>query len=165
MQMIRKKSFNELSEKANALQSIDEMVKWIENQIQNEQEQSWSKKDFMLALRILEKSESVKVMIERIQNSTEFHGVDWEMLVNEYEINEVERMGAFDYSAINPKVPNVPFGFLNYLWERIKERYIDGDKLFDFSSQSIDWKNCAGQSGYCLVRGNKILEVMTLMRS
>ena len=82
MQMIRKKSFNELSEKANALQSIDEMVKWIENQIQNEQEQSWSKKDFMLALRILEKSESVKVMIERIQNSTEFHGVDWEMMVN-----------------------------------------------------------------------------------
>ena len=165
MQMIRKKSFSELSEKANELQSIDEMEEWIANQIQNEQEQSWRKKDFLLALKILEKSESVKVMIERIQNSTEFHGVDWDMLGNKYEISEVERIGTFDYSAINLKVPNAPFGFLNSLWERIKEMYIEGDKLFDFSSQTIDWENCAGQSGYCLVRGNKILKVMTLMRS
>ncbi len=163
--MIRKNSFNELLKKVNELQTIDEMEKWIANQIENEQEQSWRMKDFMLALRILEKSESVTEMIERIQNSTEFHGVDWDMLGNEYEINEVERMGTFDYSSINSKVPNAPFGFLNSLWERIKEMYIEGDKLFDFSSQTIDWENCAGQSGYCLVRGNKILQVMTLMRS
>ncbi len=163
--MIRKKSFIELSEKANALQSIDEMVEWIETQIQNDREESWRKKDFMLTLKVLAKSESVNVMIERIQNSTEFHGVDWDMLGNEYEINEVERMGTFDYSAINPKVPNVPFGFLNSLWERIKERYVDGDRIYDFSSNSDDWTNCAGQSGYCLVRKNKILQVMTLMRS
>jgi hypothetical protein len=165
MKMIRKNSFNELLKKVNELQTIDEMEKWIANQIENEQEQSWRMKDFMLALRILEKSESVTEMIERIQNSTEFHGVDWDMLGNEYEINEVERMGTFDYSSINSKVPNAPFGFLNSLWERIKEMYIEGDKLFDFSSQTIDWENCAGQSGYCLVRGNKILQVMTLMRS
>ena len=163
--MIRKKSFIELLEKANALQSIDEMVEWIETQIQNDREESWRKKDFMLTLKVLEISESVKVMIERIQNSTEFHGVDWDMLGNEYEIDEVEKMGKFDYSAINPQVPNVPFGFLNSLWERIKERYVDGDSIYDFSSNSDDWTNCAGQSGYCLVRGNKILEVMTLMRS
>ena len=163
--MIRKNSFNELIKKVNEFQTIDEMEKWIANQIENEQEQSWRMKDFMLALRILEKSESVTEMIERIQNSTEFHGVDWDMLGNEYEINEVERMGTFDYSSINSKVPNAPFGFLNSLWERIKEMYIEGDKLFDFSSQTIDWENCAGQSGYCLVRGNKILQVMTLMRS
>ena len=163
--MIRKKSFIELSEKAHALQSIDEMVEWIETQIQNDREESWRKKDFMLTLKVLEKSESVKVMIERIQNSTEFHGVDWDMLGSEYEIFEVEKMGTFDYSVINPKVPNVPFGFLNSLWERIKERYVDGDRIYDFSSNSDDWTNCAGQSGYCLVRGNKILQVMTLMRS
>lgn len=165
MQMIRKKSFSELSEKANELQSIDEMIEWLEIQIQNEHKDSWLKKDFMLALRILEKSESIKVMIERIQNSIEFHGVDWEMLGNVYNINEVERMGKFDYSAINSKVPNVPFGFLNAIWERIKERYVEGDQIYDFSSKSDDWTNCAGQSGFCLVRGNKILEVMTLMRS
>jgi len=165
MQMIRKKSFIELSEKANTLQSIDEMVEWIETQIQNDREENWRKKDFMLTLKVLEKSESVKVMIERIQNSTEFHGVDWDMLGGVYQINEVEQMGTFDYSAINPKVPNVPFGFLNTLWEKIKEMHVDGDRIYDFSSNSDDWTNCAGQSGYCLVRGNKILQVMTLMRS
>jgi len=165
MQMIRKKSFIELSEKANTLQSIDEMVEWIETQIQNDREESWRKKDFMLTLKILKKSESVKVMIERIQNSTEFHGVDWDMLGGVYQINEVEQMGTFDYSAINPKVPNVPFGFLNTLWEKIKVMHVDGDRIYDFSSNSDDWTNCAGQSGYCLVRGNKILQVMTLMRS
>ena len=165
MKMIRKNSFNELLKKVNELQTIDEIEKWIANQIENEHEQSWRMKDFMLALKILEKSESVKVMIERIQNSTEFHGVDWDMLGNEYEIIEVERMGTFDYSAINPKVPNVPFGFLNSIWEGIKEKYVYGDRIYDFSSNSDDWTNCAGQSGYCLVRGNKILQVMTLMRS
>jgi hypothetical protein len=163
--MIRKKSFIELSEKAHALQSIDEMVEWIETQIQNDREESWRKKDFMLCLKVLEKSESVKVMIERIQNSTEFHGVDWDMLGDVHQINEVEQMGTFDYSAINPKVPNVPFGFLNTLWEKIKVMHVDGDRIYDFSSNSDDWTNCAGQSGYCLVRGNKILQVMTLMRS
>lgn len=163
--MISKKSFNQLLMKTKEFQTTDEMIEWLEIQVQNEHEDSWLKKDFMLALRILEKSESIKVMIERIQNSTEFHGVDWEMLGNVYNINEVERMGTFDYSAINPKVPNVPFGFLNVIWERIKESYVDGDKVYDFSSKSDDWSNCAGQSGYCLVRGNKILEVMTLMRS
>ena len=165
MKMIRKNSFNELLKKVNELQTIDEMEKWIANQIEYEQEQSWRMKDFMLALRILEKSESVTEMIERIQNSTEFHGVDWDMLGNEYEITEVERMGTFDYSAINPKVPNVPFGFLNSIWVGIKEKYVCGDRIYDFSSDSDDWSNCAGQSGYCLVRKNKILQVMTLMRS
>ena len=106
--MILKNSFNELINKVNEFQTIDEMEKWIANQIENEQEQSWRMKDFMLALRILEKSESVTEMIERIQNSTEFHGVDWEMLVNEYEINEVERMGAFDYSGSSAKVIVAP---------------------------------------------------------
>ena len=104
--------------------------------------------------------------MERLENSLQIHGVDWEMLSKERTYDDMVGYGSVDYSEISTRIPQIMFGFLNETWISMEEKYQVDDKFYEYSTvDKKAWKNLAGQSGYCLVRGNKILVTMTTMRS
>jgi hypothetical protein len=118
------------------------------------------------ALRLLKSCQTSLDLLERFENSFQIHGVDWEMLSLERTYDDMVLYGSVDYSEISSHIPQVMFGFLNETWMLMEEKYQEGDKFYQFSSKDKNsWKNLAGQSGYCLVRGNRILVTMTTMRS
>ena len=118
------------------------------------------------ALRLLKLCQTGLDFLERLENSLQIHGVDWEMLSKERTYDDMVGYGSVDYSEISTRIPQIMFGFLNETWISMEEKYQVGDKFYEYSSvDKKAWKNLAGQSGYCLVRGNKILVTMTTMRS
>jgi hypothetical protein len=130
-------------------------------------------KTFLMAKEILDGSKNVRDTIERLENSLEPHGVDWTMLRREITFGEIKRIAdSFVNTAeetnrtLETKIPAVPFGHNNSTWERMLREYQDGDKFHDYGTVSNKkYKTHGVQSGYCMVRGNKIMIVLTTMRS
>ncbi len=101
------------------------------------------------------------------------HGVDVTMLGEEISLEELKAIGQHDVD--NPLIldfpnwtppPAIPFGYLNDHWNAMLREYKEGDKFHSYSTRSEDaWKNLAGQSGYCLVRGEEVIAVMCMMRT
>ena len=163
--MITDAGMKELAAKSIDFDCIGDFEKWIKLELKSVQRGTWRKLDLELALRVLRCSDRVQDMIERLENSTEFHGVDWDMLGREQSVDELEANNSYNCLEMNSRVPSVPFGFLNAAWESIKTSIQPGDKVHEFSSSDDSWQHLAGHSGYCLVRGNKVVSVMTLIRS
>ena len=127
----------------------------------------------LLAQKIFNDCNSAADTIERLANSLEPHGIDWTMLEQELSLAQMQRM-AQDYvenaeqmnKELGLKIPAIPFGHKNSTWEWMMREYQDGDKFFHYSSshKNVD-PNRPVRNGYCMVRRNKIMIVLTTMRS
>lgn len=130
-------------------------------------------KTMRLAWEIYDQCRNAKDTLERLANSLESHGVDWNMLEKELSLDEMHQIGEnFVQTAreLNKgetfKVPEIPFGHKNNIWEWMLRDHQNGDKFFRYGT--VNDKNDPHRpyrSGYCMVRGNKILIVLTTMRS
>lgn len=122
-----------------------------------------------LALELLETAKTRIEVVEKIENGLEPHGVGWHMLDHEVSLDEMREDGWNRARIVyerNPKAPKAPFGFKCETFAWMEDNQQEGDKFYEYRSKDIgEWKNLAGQSGYCMVRGNKIICVLTLMRS
>ena len=122
-----------------------------------------------LALKLLETADTKIEVVEKIENGLEPHGVGWHMLDQEVTLDEMRDYGwrrARMVHERNPNAPKAPFGFMCETFAWMEDNFREGDKFYEYRSKDIgEWKNLAGQSGYCMVRGNKIICVLTLMRS
>lgn len=163
--MITLAGMKEIEEKSAAITLLSDFEVWLVHEQKRSKKGTWRRLDLSLAIRVLKCSDCVTDFVERLSNSRQMHGVDWDMLGSEQDIHEVEANNNCDYSSINSRVPQVPFGFLNAAWEGMKISMQPGDKIREFCSSDDSWEHLAGHSGYCLVRGNKIVSVMTLVRS
>ena len=56
-----------------------------------------------------------------------------------------------------PDVPQVPFGYENDKWKKLKSQYRDGDEFYFFAANVQSWVFPHGMAGYVLIRGNEIL--------
>lgn len=122
-----------------------------------------------LALELLKSATSKIEVVEKIENGLEPHGVGWHMLQRRVSINEMRIDGERRTKMVrerNPRVPNAPFGFKCGTFQWMEDNLQEGDEFYIYGSKNLsEWENLAGQSGYCMVRGNKIICVLTLMRS
>jgi hypothetical protein len=127
----------------------------------------------LLAQKIFNDCNSVADTIERLANSLEPHGIDWTMLGQELPLDRMQET-ANDFvenaermnKELGLKIPAIPFGHKNSTWEWMLREYQDGDKFFHYSSghENSD-PNRPVRNGYCMVRRNKIMIVLTTMRS
>jgi hypothetical protein len=130
-------------------------------------------KTFLVAKEILDECQSAKDTIERLENSFATHGVDWTMLRQELTFDQITRI-ADSYidtaeetnRTLGTKIPAVPFGHKNSTWEWMLREYLDGDKFYDYGTVSNKkYKTHGVQSGYCMVRGNKIMITLCTART
>ena len=126
-----------------------------------------------LAWKIFEQCGSANDTLERLANSLESHGVDWDMLGEELSIERMREIAHYfvkNAEKMNKdlglKIPAVPFGHKNSTWERMLREYQNGDKFFEYASSS-DKSNYKSQyqTGYCLIRGNKVLVTLCTART
>jgi hypothetical protein len=121
------------------------------------------------ALELLKTAETKIEVVEKIENGLEPHGVGWHMLDQEVTLDEMRDDGWRRVRMVyerNPNAPKAPFGFKCETFGWMEDNFLEGDRFYEYRSKDIgEWKNLAGQSGYCMVRGNKIICVLTLMRS
>jgi len=127
----------------------------------------------LLAQKIFNDCNSAKDTIERLANSLEPHGIDWTMLGQELSLSRMQEI-ANDFvenaERINRElrlsIPALPFGHKNSTWEWMMREYQEGDQFFHYSSghKNPDSDHPI-RSGYCMVRHNKIMIVLTTMRS
>ena len=69
-------------------------------------------------------------------------------------INEVES-NAFIHDPLNA-VPNLPFGFLNPTWEKLKDGMSSGDEIWTFKTPDTQWRGESGiREGYVIVKQGK----------
>jgi hypothetical protein len=119
-----------------------------------------------IAKEIFDGCKDYKITIERLANSLGSHGVDWTMLGHNIGLDRLREIGeqraaAFSLSQSGQSPPR-PFGYQYAIWKRIQESYRDGDRIcFYCSSSNDEWRRGRAQSGYCLVRANKIEIVLT----
>jgi len=127
----------------------------------------------LLAQKIFYDCNSAKDTIERLANSLEPHGIDWTMLDQELSLSRMHEI-ANDFvenaERINRElrlsIPALPFGHKNSTWEWMMREYQGGDKFFSYNTEDNDRAmHKAISSGYCMVRRNKIMIVLTTMRS
>ncbi len=123
----------------------------------------------LFALELLKTAETKIEVVEKIENGLEPHGVGWHMLDQEVTLDEMRddgwRRARMVYER-NPNAPKAPFGFKCETFGWMEDNFLEGDRFYEYRSKDIgEWKNLAGQSGYCMVRGNKIICVLTLIRS
>ncbi len=73
-------------------------------------------------------------------------------------IAQVERE-SFETHQIRkfPDVPQVPFGYENDKWNKLKSQYKDGDEFYFFSLDPRSSPSYYGTSGYVLIRDNQIV--------
>jgi hypothetical protein len=55
-----------------------------------------------------------------------------------------------------PDVPQVPFGYENDKWDKLKSQYKDGDEFYFFSSNERSYVFPHGTAGYVLIRDNQV---------
>jgi hypothetical protein len=60
-----------------------------------------------------------------------------------------------------PDVPQVPFGYKNDKWNKLKSKYKDGDEFYFFSLRSTP--NHYGTAGYVLIRDNQIVGMIVVV--
>ncbi len=87
--MITDAGMKELAAKGIEFDCIGDFEKWIKLELKSVQRGTWRKLDLELALRVLRCSDRVQDMIERLENSTEFHGVDWDMLGRHHTVDQI----------------------------------------------------------------------------
>lgn len=165
MRLISMAGMDELKEISGSFKTKNDFEKWIASELKKSNRGTWRKHDLAVALRVIRCSDNVKDTVERLENSTETHGVDWDMLGREGSIEEIENSNRVVTNSRDTNAPALPFGFLNSAWEAMKLKVGPEDRICDFSSSVQLWKKGAGQSGYCLVRGNRIIDIMVMMRS
>jgi hypothetical protein len=73
-------------------------------------------------------------------------------------IEQVEQETLDDEIKKYPDVPQVPFGFQNKEWKKLKSKYKDGDEFFFYWSDPVSWFYLRGESGYVLIRQNKVVD-------
>jgi hypothetical protein len=56
-----------------------------------------------------------------------------------------------------PDVPQVPFGYENDNWKKLKNQYKDGDEFYFFAANVQNWMFPHGTAGYVLIRDNQIV--------
>ena len=126
----------------------------------------------LLAQKIFYDCNSAKDTIERLANSLEPHGIDWTMLDQELSLSRMHEI-ANDFvenaERINRElrlsIPALPFGHKNSTWEWMMREYQEGDKFFHYNSGNKNPNpDHPIQSGYCMVRRNKIIIVLTTVR-
>jgi hypothetical protein len=57
----------------------------------------------------------------------------------------------------SPDVPQVPFGYENDKWNKLKSQYKDGDEFYFFALDPRSSPSYYGTSGYVLIRDNQIV--------
>ena len=57
----------------------------------------------------------------------------------------------------SPDVPQVPFGYQNDNWNKLKSQHKDGDEFYFFGSDPVSWAYLRGELGYVLIRDNEIV--------
>jgi len=127
----------------------------------------------LLAQKIFNDCNSAKDTIERLANSLEPHGIDWTMLVHEVSYDQMQEMAnQYVESAermnkkLGLRIPAIPFGHMNSVWEWMMREYREGDNFFSYNTTYNNRAmHKAVSSGYCMVRRNKIMIVLTTMRS
>lgn len=127
----------------------------------------------LLAQEIFEDCGNAKDTIERLANSLEPHGVDWNMLGQELSLSRMQEIGQYFVEnaekmnrEMGLRTPAVPFGYKNSTWEWMMREYQEGDKFYSYATKrKNEDKNYPIQTGYCMVRSNKIISVLTTMRS
>ncbi len=63
-----------------------------------------------------------------------------------------------------PDVPQVPFGYENDKWNKLKSQYKEGDEFYFFGSDPISWAYLRGRAGYVLIRDNEVIgSIVTLI--
>ena len=55
------------------------------------------------------------------------------------------------------RIPDVPFGFLNTAWTKLKAQMQPGDELWEFHSGKESFAKSAGRAGYSIVRNGVIV--------
>ena len=53
--------------------------------------------------------------------------------------------------------PQLPFGFQNDNWIKLKSQYKDGDEFYSFASDEFSWRNFNGKAGYILIHNNEVI--------
>ncbi len=54
-------------------------------------------------------------------------------------------------------VPQVPFGYENDKWNKLKSQYKKGDEFYFFGSDPVSWAYLRGELGYVLIRDNEVV--------
>lgn len=54
----------------------------------------------------------------------------------------------------------VPFGHQNARWEALKNKMVEGDEVWTFSSPPETWENLFGRAGVALVRDGEIIDAI-----
>lgn len=57
----------------------------------------------------------------------------------------------------SPKAPQVPFGYRNDNWNKLKSQYKDGDEFYFYASDPASSKYFYVESGYVLIRDNQVI--------
>ena len=58
----------------------------------------------------------------------------------------------------SPHVPQVPFGYANDKWNKLKSQYKDGDEFYFFAADSRRYFQ--GTAGYVLIRDNELVDLI-----
>jgi len=58
----------------------------------------------------------------------------------------------------SPDVPQVPFGYQNNYWNKLKSQYKEGDEFYFFGSDPVSWAYFRGRLGYVLIRDNEFVD-------
>jgi hypothetical protein len=76
-------------------------------------------------------------------------------------VQEVERRAMADAKqSTRDDIPQVPFGFLNEQWKKMKAKVKPGDRLVAFDTPQEDWDNLGGMTGYALIRGDLLIDII-----
>lgn len=114
-----------------------------------------------LARQIFNECGDAKDTVERLENCFSPWGVGWHMLNHEVTREDLMRIGSM---MIDRNGETLYYEVNQYQhWFDIFE---SGDKFYSFCSKDVkEWENLAGQSGFCMVRGNEIIRVHATMRT
>jgi hypothetical protein len=84
---------------------------------------------------------------------------DW-LIGGPLTIEQVERENT---SEEDGRVPHVPFGFVNSIWEEFKSKIRRGDKLRAYCSPQETWDCLAGRAGVAIVRDGEVVEIINTL--
>jgi hypothetical protein len=76
-------------------------------------------------------------------------------------LEEVEKVGLDKVSGKD--CPQVPFGYQNKVWEKMKSQYRAGDIILYFKTDSKSWASLSGREGFVLIRGKEIIATITIL--
>ena len=85
-------------------------------------------------------------------------GPSWEirgpLTIEQIEQKSLEEMRQYSDAL------QVPFGYSNDKWIKLRSQYIDGDEFYYYKSDSLSWQYFRGEAGYVLIRNNKVVSMI-----